>query len=69
MKPISARASYDKRVVERLFSPERAKDTANKILEARSASTGRFVSYGLTLSTEKVIRSPKSGEFKLIKAR
>lgn len=53
MKSISARANYNPTVVERLFSSaDRARDTANRILAARSSSTGKFVSHGLTLSTD-----------------
>jgi len=54
MKPVSARASYNDRVLKQLFSSsKRAHDTATKVLDARSSSSGRFVSFGLTLSTDK----------------
>lgn len=54
MKSISARAKYNRKVVDRLFSTaDRARDTANKVLAARSSATGRFVAHGLTLSTIK----------------
>lgn len=54
MKPVSARASYDQRVIDRLFSSsERALDTVFKILAARSNGFGRFVSAGLALSTNE----------------
>lgn len=54
MKPISARAKYNPKVIERLFSSaDRARDTATKILAARSSTSGRFESHGLTLSTDR----------------
>jgi hypothetical protein len=57
MKPISARANFNQNVVDRLFSTaDRARDTAAKVLAARNSASGKFVSHGLTLSTDKKAR-------------
>lgn len=54
MKSVSARASYNSKIINRLFStPERAHKTAGEVLAARS-STGKFVIGGMTFSTKKV---------------
>jgi len=54
MKSISASAKYNPKVVKRLFSTaDRARETANKVLAARSSATGKFESHGLILATSK----------------
>jgi hypothetical protein len=63
MKQVSARASMRRDIVDRLFgTPEAARETTRKILESRqgvienrTGSTGRFVSSGVALRTERVV--------------
>lgn len=55
MKSVSASAKFNPIVYEKLFSTnDRARDTAEKILAARS-SNGRVVSQGLSLTTNKKV--------------
>lgn len=53
MKPVSARASYNDLVVQKLFAPTRAKETSAKILTARANATDHIFIAGLNVRTSR----------------